>query len=82
METLLCVMLILYWHTEGTVARVFSHTWWDTYVLFKFWSEVIILSLMLYILQSRFATTSNAAPAGYVRVPNVNDDDDKNATNV
>jgi hypothetical protein len=79
LETVLCIWLLLWWKDEHTVARVFSHAWWDTYVLIKFLSEVTILSLMLYILQSRFATSAAAQaasagaggrPAGYVSVPN------------
>lgn len=69
LETILCVWLLLWWKDEHTVARVFSHTWWDTYVMIKFLSEVTILSLMLYILQSRFASAATR-PAGYVSVPN------------
>jgi hypothetical protein len=74
LETILCVWLLLWWKEEHTVARVFTHTWWDTYVAIKFISEVTILSLMLYILQSRFASaaaSSAGRPAGYVSVPNV-----------
>jgi hypothetical protein len=84
LETILCVWLLLWWKEEHTVARVFSHAWWDTYVMVKFWSEVTILALMLYILQSRFASAAAAAqannnnnsnssgrPAGYISVPNV-----------
>jgi hypothetical protein len=70
LETIFCVYLLLWWKEEHTVARVFSHTWWDTYVLVKFLSEVTILSLMLYILQSRFASPATNRPAGYVNVPN------------
>jgi hypothetical protein len=74
LETILCVWLLLWWKDEHTVARVFTHAWWDTYVLIKFLSEVTILSLMLYILQSRFASAAAASaggrPAGYVSVPN------------
>lgn len=77
LETILCVWMILWWKDEHTVARVFTHAWWDTYVVIKFTSEVTILSLMLYILQSRFATRAAAAaasrPAGYVSVPNAED---------
>jgi hypothetical protein len=69
-ETIFCVYLFLWWKEERTVARVFSHTWWDTYVVVKFLSEVTILSLMLYILQSRFATATRSRPSGYVNVPN------------
>lgn len=81
LETILCVYLLIWWKDEHTVARAFTHEWWDTYVLIKFLSEVTILSLMLYILQSRFASNAAASaaaggsggggrPAGYVSVPN------------
>lgn len=78
LEIVLCVFLILWWEDEHTVARTFSHFWWDSYVMAKTISEILILSLMLYILQSRFATTSQAPattgpggrPGGYVEVPN------------
>lgn len=80
LETILCVWLLMWFKDEHTVARVFSHAWWDTYVMIKFISEVTILSLMLYILQSRFASSAaavaagggggGARPAGYVSVPN------------
>lgn len=73
LETILCVWLLLWWKEEHTVARVFTHKWWDTYVVIKFLSEITILSLMLYILQSRFASaaaSSAGRPSGYVSVPN------------
>lgn len=75
LETVLCVYLIIWWKDERTVARTFSHFWWDTYVMTKSFSEITILSLMLYILQSRFATSSTAnggrpSPTEYVSVPN------------
>lgn len=74
LETVLCIYLVLYWKDERTVARTFSHFWWDTYVMTKSFSEITILSLMLYILQSRFAASAAAAarpsPAEYVSVPN------------
>ena len=84
LETVFCVFVFLYWKEEHTVARAFSHPWWDTYVAIKFISEVTILSLMLYILQSRFATSSssttsttsnesNGRPTGYVSVPNTDE---------
>ena len=63
LETVLTVWLLLWWKDEHTVARVFTHVWWDTYVAIKFWSEVTILGLMLYILQSRFASGAAAAAA-------------------
>jgi hypothetical protein len=45
------------------------HDLWDTYVLLKHWSEVAILCLMLYILQSRFTAAAAAASEGYDPVP-------------
>jgi hypothetical protein len=74
LEAVLCVYLFLYWKDERTVARTFSHFWWDTYVIAKSFSEITILSLMLYILQSRFASPSvndgRPSPSEYVSVPN------------
>lgn len=82
LEAVFVGYLLLYWKTEHTVARSFSHIWWDVYTGIKFFSEVTILSLMLYILQSRFAaaaaTNSNNSSSndnndsrpGYVSVPN------------
>lgn len=75
LETVLCVYLIIWWKDEHTVARTFSHFWWDFYAMAKAFSEIIILTLMLYILQSRFAASATAnggrrSPAEYVSVPN------------
>lgn len=66
LETIFAVILVVYWHQTGTVAQVFSHPLWDTYILLKHCSELAILSLMLYILQSRF---THEAAEGYQRVP-------------
>merc|ERR1719197_2136327 len=49
-EAIFAFMLIVYWTKYGTVAEVFNHSLWDTYILLKHWSEVAILGLMLYIL--------------------------------
>lgn len=68
LEAVFAILLLAYWHQYGSVQRVFSHNLWDTYVLLKHWSEVVILCLMLYILQSRFAA---AAASGYEAVPDV-----------
>lgn len=62
-EAIFAGMLIVYWKNHGTVQEVFSHVLWDTYMILKHWSEVIILALMLYILQSRF-TTNNSVGGG------------------
>ncbi|KAL7567848.1 hypothetical protein ACA910_000589 [Epithemia clementina (nom. ined.)] len=79
-ETFFAALLVGYWHEYGTVDKVFSHTWWDTYTVLKYGSELTILALMLYILQSRFAsnattpTNGNTRPVGgnggYQPVPN------------
>lgn len=81
LETVFCGYLFLYWKEEHTVARSFSHPWWDTYTGIKFFSEVTILLLMLYILQSRFASANSSdsssdrssRPTGYVNVPNTDE---------
>lgn len=57
-------MLVIYWTKHGTVAEVFGHSLWDAYMLLKHWSEVAILSLMLYILQSRFTSVPGAGGNG------------------
>lgn len=79
LEAILAALYLRYWHATGHVDMVFSHPLWDTYILLKHWSEVAILTLMLYILQSRFATNTGvnagagAAPPsnrdGYEQVP-------------
>lgn len=76
LETTFATLVSIYWLKNGTVDKVFSHTWWDTYTLLKYGSEFTILALMLYILQSRFAASAAAAAApstsnaaGYQRVP-------------
>ncbi|KAL3761417.1 hypothetical protein ACHAWU_007376 [Discostella pseudostelligera] len=55
LETIFALLVGVYWHKNGNVAMVFSHKVWDGYILMKHWSELAILGLMLYILQSRFA---------------------------
>jgi len=81
LETLFSVVVLVYWHRTGTVAYVFSAGLWNTYVLIKYWSEIAILGLMLYILQSRFASAAaaGASTAGaedrgqYQSIPNAED---------
>jgi len=75
LEIVLALLLFIYWKQNGTVAAVFSHPLWDTYMILKYWSEVAILCLMLYILQSRFTTNNGVTPSqgnrvGYDQVPN------------
>lgn len=64
LEATFAVLLLVYWTKNGTVDKVFSHLWWDTYTLLKFGSEFTILALMLFILQSRFAAGAAASAAG------------------
>mmetsp|Transcript_21547 Transcript_21547/g.44337 ORF Transcript_21547/g.44337 Transcript_21547/m.44337 type:complete len:189 (+) Transcript_21547:538-1104(+) len=64
LETIFAILLVIYWHKNGTVAEVFSHSLWDMYILLKHWSELAILGLMLYILQSRFTTTAGIEAVG------------------
>jgi len=60
-EIVFAVYLVLFLYQTGKVDKVFSHSFWDVYLLLKHWSEVAILCLMLYILQSRF--TPGVVPA-------------------
>jgi len=80
-ELIFACLMILYWHKHGTVQRAFSHPLWDTYMCLKHWSEVIILSLMIYILQSRFSTSNGgevrAGEDGYQEVPTEEEEDDE-----
>lgn len=76
LEALFAGTLCVYWREHHSVAKAFTHVWWDTYVLFKYSSEVTILALMLYILQTRFTTQAvnvasqaSANEAAYTKVP-------------
>jgi len=82
LETTFGCLLISYWYHHGSVDMAFSHGFYDTYILIKHWSEVAILCLMLYILQSRFtssatssdgATPSQSNREGYQPVGNASD---------
>uniref|UniRef100_A0A7S2YGE5 THH1/TOM1/TOM3 domain-containing protein n=1 Tax=Entomoneis paludosa TaxID=265537 RepID=A0A7S2YGE5_9STRA len=64
LETVFAGLLVGYWHHYGSVDKVFSHTWWDAYTMLKYGSELGILALMLYILQSRFANAAASASNG------------------
>lgn len=80
LESIFAVLLFVYWRRNGSVAEVFSHGLWDVYIALKHWSEVAILGLMLYILQSRFATSSNAGDdsrGSYREVPDAQGDGPK-----
>lgn len=75
LESILSVYLTLYWCRNGTVARAFSHGWWDMYTMVKYISELTILALMLHILQSRFTNAASQSrppsqtnAAGYTKV--------------
>jgi len=81
LEITLTTLLLVYWHKHGTVAEIFSHAMWDAYIILKHSSELAILGLMLYILQSRFATNAGfdaaggGAKGGYEQVPDTDPDD-------
>lgn len=82
LESIFAIMLIAYWHKNGTVSEVFSHKFWDTYIIIKHLSEVAILSLMLYILQSRFTAGPARGGDGYEQVPNAEQGEQKTSGNV
>ena len=80
LEIALTTMLLIYWKKNGTVSEVFSHSLWDSYILLKHVSELAILGLMLYILQSRFTAGGFEAAGkdgngGYERVPDADPND-------
>lgn len=86
LETTFAIVLIIYWHRTGTVAEVFSHATWDSYILLKHWSELAILALMLYILQSRFTSAVGngngfvGSEDGYQAVPDTDKGDNGDTT--
>jgi len=84
LETLFAVTLCVFWRQHHTVAKAFTHAWWDTFVIFKYCSEVTILALMLYILQTRFTTqaANAAAAAAGTTTQNSNDPNDAAYTQV
>jgi hypothetical protein len=61
LELVFASTLVYYWSTHGTVDKAFRHKYWDLYITIKYWSEVTILALMLYILQSRFTGSGGAS---------------------
>jgi len=72
-----------YWYFKnGNLETIYSHKIWDFYVWIKYLSEVAILCLMLYILQSRFTTNAVAASGGtYQKIPDVNEESTANVSN-
>lgn len=66
LETTFAILLVIFWHRNGTVAEAFSHSVWDAYILLKHWSELAILGLLLYILQNRFSNLSEEAGDGLI----------------
>ena len=62
LEIVFGTTLLVYWYRHGSVDEVVTHTTWDIYIWVKHLSEVAILCLMLYILQSRFTTATTAQP--------------------
>ena len=67
----MAVALFTFWRRRRALALVFAHPLWTAYVAVKHFSEVIILALMLWILQSSPSgggLPSARARRGYVRV--------------
>lgn len=81
-EAIFAGMLIHYWRKNGNVQEVFSHPLWDAYMCVKHWSEVVILSLMLYILQSRFTTNGQMKTGGGAYRPVPDEEDPKVSGNI
>jgi len=83
LEIVFGTTLLVYWYRHGSVDEVVTHTTWDIYIWVKHLSEVAILCLMLYILQSRFTTATTAQPtqqgthqrSDYQPVPDADEDD-------
>ena len=70
-EGTVAVALFTFWRRRRALALVFAHPLWTAYVAVKPFSEVIILALMLWILQSSPSgggLPSARARRGYVRV--------------
>jgi hypothetical protein len=63
LEIVFAGTLAVYWAKHGAVDKVFRHVYWDMYIAAKYVSEVTILALMLYILQSRFSNSSASSSA-------------------
>ena len=85
LETTFAIRLAIYYKANGTVDEIFSHGVWDTFLLLKHYSELAILALMLYILQSRFTNSAasngggggeTSGGGGYQSVPETGDLDD------
>jgi len=72
-EITLTFILIFNYHKHQTFGGAFTEREWDSIILLKHWSEVCILCLMLYILQSRFSTNgrSGGSRGNYQKVPDV-----------
>ena len=83
LETTFAIRLVMYYKVNGTVDEIFTHAVWDTFLLLKHYSELAILALMLYILQSRFTNSTAGANnngggetsggGGYQSVPETDD---------
>jgi len=73
METVFAGTLVKYWIKNGNVVDVFQGYLWDDYVLVKHWSEVAILALMLFILQSRFTSHKSNRQRDYRYTLNQNE---------
>mmetsp|Transcript_5002 Transcript_5002/g.5663 ORF Transcript_5002/g.5663 Transcript_5002/m.5663 type:complete len:349 (+) Transcript_5002:93-1139(+) len=70
LELIFAASSTIWYFKNGNLETIFSHKIWDIYVWIKYVSEVAILCLMLYILQSRFTkdTVTNGGGA-YSKIP-------------
>jgi len=83
LEIMFTSSLLYYWKKNGTLSEVFTHKFWDIYMSLKHWSEIAILVLMLYILQSRFTSNSSqGGRTGYEHVPDADENEPKASSGV
>jgi len=71
--------LYYFWRKHGNVDKVFTHGYWDTFILLTYLSEFAILCLMLYILKSKFTKVSGNPPRRdqYSKIPDGQEPDDE-----
>jgi len=70
-ESIFGLTILFYWAKTGNVQDALSHKYWDSYILLRHVSELMILFLVLYILQNKFDTRQKQAD--YERIPNSDD---------
>ena len=77
LEIIFAGTLFVFWRKHGNVDKVFTHQYWDTFVLLTYLSEFAILCLMLYILKSRFSSRNTpSGPDGRESYTNIPDSEE------